>query len=93
MEVPLVTETGYDAAGRVVAVSAANRREVPGRILNTAGGAAYWPLDEAGGTALDRDGANDLAPSGGTQYGVAGAVTEGRTAVRFDGVSGIPIWA
>ena len=85
---PLVTETGYDANGQVVAVSVANRRRLPAAILGETG-VGYWPLDEAAGTVEDRDLSFDLTPSGTPVYGVAGAASDGRTAIRFDGAAAL----
>ena len=85
---PLVTETAYDPTGRVVGVSVNDRRELPAAILNSTSPDAYWPLDEPAGTVTDRDSAFDLTAGGSVQRGVAGAVAEGRTAVRVDGTTG-----
>jgi YD repeat-containing protein len=80
-----VTETGYDQAGRVTAVSVSNRRELPGRILGESSTVAYWPLDELAGSAGDKKGSFTLTPAGGVDFGAAGGITEGRPGVRLDG--------
>jgi hypothetical protein len=55
---------------------------------------AFWRLDEATGTtAADRAGTNDGAVSGGVTLGEPGALSDGNTAMRFDGADGSSVTA
>ena len=53
---------------------------------------AYWRLGETGGTqALDSAGTNHGTLSGGITLGQPGALADGSTAMRFDGVDGTAV--